>query len=252
MKRISIVSCDKRFYYAKELLSDNGYDCNICSPDSVGDADIIILPPRIDTGEGLLERVFHSCSKDTVVFSGQSHIVKRYFSGRVFDYSDNEAFLLSNAYITAQCAIKLTFENMDSVLLGKRALVIGYGRIGRYLASMLKNLGAVVFVYARREESRLDAMHNGLSICDISEIKDKSLDLVYNTVPYIIIDKAVCESIPDSTLVMELASTPGGFEDSSRAIQALALPGKMMPRSAGEAIYCFVESTLSDLRKGTV
>ena len=236
MEKISIISKDKRFAYTKDILVKNGYDCEICEPHSFCGGDVLLFSPKAELNEKELETIF-SCGKNIkAVFTGQGQIVKKFFGGAIIDYSCDESFLLENAYITAQCAIRQTLENLDSVIYGKNALVIGYGRIGKYLASMLKSLGAVVFISARREESLKDAELSRMIPCQISEIDPKSLDLVYNTVPYKIVGKDISDNFSSEALVMELASGSGGFEDENVAVKALGLPGKYMPKSAGKAI----------------
>ena len=244
MKRISIFSEDKRFFYAKELLSANGYECSIMDRDSLFCADALILPPyRTEKTE--LINVLSCLKRDATVFTGCSDAVREHFCGRVIDYSDSESFLLKNAYITALCAIRLTFEKRDTLLQGKKALVLGYGRIGKYLSSMLKCLGADVFVYARSGKSREDATLNGMRITELSDTVVLQPYLIYNTVPQIIVGKAITDALNKAPLIMELASAPGGFEDKEAVLMAPGLPGRMMPRSAGEAIFDLVSSTFS-------
>ena len=245
MEKISIASKDKRFIYVKDMLVKSGYGCEICEPYSPCNGDILLLSPKAELREDEIEAFFLNGKNIRAVFTGQSKIIKKYFDGAIIDYSDDEAFLLENAYITAQCAIRRTLEDIDSVIYGKNALVIGYGRIGKYLASMLKSLGAVVFVLARREESLKDAELSGMKPCVISDIDPKSLDLVYNTVPYKIISKDISDIFSKDSLIMELASGNGGFEDENVAVKALGLPGKYMPKSAGKAIYDLVHRFLS-------
>ena len=246
MKKISIFSEDKRFPYAKELFSNRGYRCALNDMSSLADADALVLSVAPTDTENSLSTLLPNLKKGAVVFTGSKDMVSRLFDGRVIAYSDSEAFLLKNAYITALCAIRLTFEKDDSLLLGKKALVLGYGRIGKYLSSMLRSLGADVFVYARSEKSRADAILNGTKPVKISEIPDIGLDAVYNTVPNIIVEKGISDGLRGSSLIMELASSPGGFEDESVAVKALGLPGKMMPKSAAEAVCDLVSSVLSE------
>lgn len=248
MENICIVSRDMRFAYAKELFIKNGYGCEICNPFSVKNADVILFSPKTELSNAELEAVFSGVDKDTIVFTGNKKAVEKLHKGRAYDYSESESFLLDNAYITAQCAIKLTFENTDFCLNGKRALVLGYGRIGKYLSSMLKCLGADVFVYARRDETRLSARLEGCKPCSLMEIGEISPCLVYNTVPFKIVEKSVTDTLLHRALIIELASNPGGFFDENVAVKAAGLPGKMMPRSAGKAIYDYVSSTLSKIR----
>ena len=110
---------------------------------------------------------------------------------------------------------------------------------------MLRGLGADVFVYARKESARQEAQLAGCRVAAVSDISELCLDMVYNTVPQIIVDRQMSGAISKNALVMELASTPGGFENGDIALKAPALPGRMMPRSAGEAVYDLVSSVLS-------
>ena len=234
--KISIVSKDKRFVFVKENLRREGYECNICDIDDYCDSQMLVLSPRLELCEDDLRVLFSKVNNDTTVLSGQKHKIEEYFDGKVFDYSDNETFLFENAYITAQCALKLTLENIDTLVYGKRAFVVGYGRIGKYLASMLRALGAVVFVYARRREITLDASYNGCIPASLDDIKAVSPDIIYNTVPGVIIKNEYLSSLASDPILYELASSPGGFESTDGVISASGLPGRMMPKSAAKAI----------------
>ena len=246
MKKISIFSDDRRFSYAKELFSEKGYECSLNDFSSLSGADALVLSVAPTDTEEKLSSVLSHLNPGATVFTGNAHTVKKLFCGKTVAYSDSEAFLLRNAYITALCAIRLTFEKVDSLLLGKRALVMGYGRIGKYLSSMLRSLGADVFIYARSRKNREDAVLNGMKPVEISDVPNLCLDAVYNTVPNIIIDKSASDILYGKALIMELASSPGGFEDGSIAFKASGLPGKMMPRAAAEAVCDLVLSVLSE------
>jgi len=246
MKKISIFSEDKRFLYAKELFSERGYECALNDLSSLSDTDALLLSVAPADTEEWLSSLLPHLNGNATVFTGSKDKVSKLFDGRVIAYSDSEAFLLKNAYITALCAIRLTFERIDSLLLGKKALLLGYGRIGKYLSSMLRSLGADVFVYARSEKSKAEAFLNGMKLAEISEIPQLCLDAVYNTVPDVIVEKSISDNLCGKSLIMELASLPGGFEDRSAAIKASGLPGKMMPRAAAEAICDLVLSVLSE------
>ena len=248
MEKICIVSRDKRFAYARELFINCGYECEICEPFSLKDGDIILFSPKNNFTDHELRKMLSDVDHEAIIFTGKKEKVEKHHAGIVLDYSDSESFLLDNAYITAQCAIKLTFENTDFSLHGKRVLVLGYGRIGKYLSSMLKCLCADVFVYARREESQKEASLNGFGICELSEIDKLDFDLIYNTVPFKIVKREITDKLRSSALIMELASDPGGFYDENIALKAAALPGKLMPQSAGKAIFDYVISILSHLK----
>ena len=125
MKKISIFSEDKRFLYAKELLLEKGYECALNDRNSLAEADALLLSVAPTDTEERLSAILPHLNRSAVVLTGSKDKVSRFFYGRVIAYSDSEAFLLKNAYITALCAIRLTFEKDDSLLLGKKALVLG-------------------------------------------------------------------------------------------------------------------------------
>ena len=67
-------------------------------------------------------------------------------------------------------------------------------------------------------------------------------DVIFNTVPAEVLDRNVLEQIPDDTLIIDLASKPGGVDFSAakelgkKVIWALSLPGKTAPITSGRII----------------
>ena len=148
----------------------------------------------------------------------------------VIDLLADDIYLAQNASITAHCAIKVALRHWDRTFYRSRALIIGWGRIGKCLASLLTGLGAKVCVSARKEQDLalaaalgLDAVHTGL----ISSVAS-NFDIIFNTVPYPLLNTTECDP---SCLLIELASTPGILGDG--VIDARGLPGKEAPHSSG-------------------
>ena len=65
-------------------------------------------------------------------------------------------------------------------------------------------------------------------------------DIVFNTVPVLILNKDVLKKFKRSCLIIDLASNPGGTDFdyakklNLKTIWALGLPGKYSPRTSGE------------------
>ena len=63
--------------------------------------------------------------------------------------------------------------------------------------------------------------------------------MVFNTVPALIFDEPRLRALAPSTLIIDLASRPGGVDFAAAAglglktIWALSLPGRVAPKSAG-------------------
>jgi dipicolinate synthase subunit A len=79
----------------------------------------------------------------------------------------------------------------------------------------------------------------------------KNHDIVFNTVPSLILTNGVLKNTDRNTLIIDLASIPGGvdFEAAGAlgidAYRALSLPGKCSPKAAGEIIKKTVCTILS-------
>lgn len=178
----------------------------------------------------------------------------------VTDYFDDESLQLKNAMVTAEGAISLAMKSLPVTLYGCETAVIGYGRIGKFLADRLLALGASVTVYARRAEVLVQAE---LNRCrgrllghreQTSAIPEKELSayrVIFNTVPCRLLERKDLQSVSKDCLLMDLASVPGGFDHKAAealglvALWATALPGKYAPESAGRILAETVEGLVS-------
>ena len=159
---------------------------------------------------------------------------------KFFDYYEDESFTLKNAYITAEGGIKLAMDSLEKTLRSARCAVLGFGRIGKALASMLHALGTFPSVYARRSETR--TLIDEMGYISMSELTLENYDVIFNTVPERIISNDVLLELSDGKIFIELASAPGGFDPDIAAqcahivVDGRALPGKYAPESAGSSI----------------
>lgn len=179
---------------------------------------------------------------------------------RIIDYYDSEILRLRNAYITAEAALMTAMELTDRTLRDTSVAVLGYGRIGKYLARLLRALGADVTVCARREESLFEAAAEGCHPLLITESDPmgglsplcRDHPILFNTVPAHILPRDLLMGLQPGTLLIDLASAPFGVSDnhvreatarnSLRYLRAPSLPGSYAPRDAGRAIAeCVLE-----------
>ena len=139
-------------------------------------------------------------------------------------------------------------------LEGKTMGIIGYGRIGSVLANKLSALGVQVTVSARscRDIARIEAA--GMAAADtrrLTEILD-GFPLVFNTVPAAVLGAAELAKLPAESLVIDLASQPGGIDLAAtppagvRVIHALSLPGKAAPVTASIAVRDTIYAILNE------
>jgi len=105
-------------------------------------------------------------------------------------------------------------------------------------------MGADVSVVARKNEELAFARFYGCKCYNLHHIVDavKNQDIIFNTVPYPIIDQKVIKHLNKEILIIDLASAPGGIDFQAaekvgiKTIWALGLPGKVAPKTAGYII----------------
>ena len=146
---------------------------------------------------------------------------------KTIDLLQDPMYLAENANITAHCAVKLAMNRLPVILQDQPVMIVGWGRIGKCLASLLKRLGAQVWVYARKETDRAMLQALGYGIGELTDTD--RYRVIFNTVPTLLLPQ-----IHSRCLKIDLASTPGiAGED---VIHARGLPGKEAAQSSGELI----------------
>ena len=141
----------------------------------------------------------------------------------VTDYLRREELCLANAVPTAEGAIRIAMEETARTLHGASALVVGYGRIGMALAPRLRALGMQTEICARRCETRALAQMQGFSAVPVSALAQRAAaaDVIFNTVPVLLLSETVLKALPPETLVIDLASRPGGTDFDAAKIRVL-------------------------------
>ncbi len=160
--------------------------------------------------------------------------------GKEISYSADEAFLLENAYLTAEGALALLKETSDKAIYSSRILITGYGRIARALHRALSALGAKITVCARSDTNRVEAAANGAYAIDFDKLKNKNeYDFVFNTVPHLVFTKAELDALEPDAVIYDLSSFPGGVDTlyakskGLRLVNGRGMPGKYSPKTAG-------------------
>lgn len=139
------------------------------------------------------------------------------------------AYVAENAYITAHCAIQVILNQLPCTLRKCKVMVIGWGRIGKCLAALLRGLEASVTIAARKESDRAMIKALGYYAVDTVFLKDSDYRIIVNTVP-----QPILKSENPGCIKIDLASSPGISGDD--VIHARGLPGKIAPEASGELI----------------
>ena len=151
------------------------------------------------------------------------------------DLLQDNIFLAKNAAITADCALRVSTQYMDTTFADSSALILGWGRIGKNLGRMLQSTGCSVSIAARNPKDRALLETFGFHAIDFSDVPDilPSLTILYNTIPVQTLDRSLLDSWT-AGIKIDLASLPGMTAEN--VIPARGLPGKYAPESAGKLI----------------
>ena len=152
---------------------------------------------------------------------------------KTVDFLLDEGYLAENAAITADCAIRIVQGNLPVVLKGCPILIVGWGRIGKCLAAMLKDMGADVTVAARKERDPAMLHALGYRTEDPQYLRFGLMRyrVICNTVPAPVLSREQTAHCRPDCVKIDLASEPG--IDADDAIWARGLPGRDAPESAG-------------------
>lgn len=171
------------------------------------------------------------------------------------DLLEREEMAILNAIPTAEGAIQIAMEEMPITLHDCNALILGYGRIGKILSKMLQGLGAHVFLEARKY-SDLAWIHSysyqPVKLDDLEQYVSQ-MDVIFNTIPSIVLDSNILSKVSKECLIIDLASKPGGVdfdkakEIGIKTIWALSLPGKVAPVTAAAFIKDTVYNIIDEL-----
>lgn len=271
MNTFAVLGGDLRFVYLAGTLAEDGFSVITAGFDhtdlphcvtgcthmaqAVRGADFVILPLPVSTdGETLnapfsrsrmsLDELAESVRSGQTVVGGQlpPTLLKRFADKgvRALDYFSREELMLQNAVPTAEGALQLALEELPVTLAGASCLVTGFGRVSKALCRLLAAVGANVTVAARKVADRALAQTLGYAAVPMESLADAgAFDVIFNTIPAMVLDEEVLRRLPTATLVIDLASRPGGVDFAAAAslglktIWALSLPGRVAPKSAG-------------------
>lgn len=173
------------------------------------------------------------------------------------DYFDREELNVLNAVPTAEGAVQIAMEETASTIYGQNILITGFGRISKVLIKILNGMGANVTVTARKYSDLAWAEIYGCKSVHTSSLHEciDKFDIIFNTVPAVLFDEYMLNKLRKDTLMIDLASKPGGVDFDIagklglKVIWALSLPGKVAPVSSGEIIAGTVLNILKERGK---
>lgn len=266
-KNIVFAGGDLRQIYAAEILSRNpefsvstiGFlEENIPSPEvkcfsanfnDINYIDILVLPHSISEKENILSSpygneyipikiLFEKVKQGGLVCCGKLPSLINYTDKskkiEFCNYFEREDFQIKNAVPTAEGAIQVAMKETFRTIWKSKVLVIGFGRIGKILSKRLRDMGADVTVSARSFSDRAYVESVGYKSISTNVLEDyiEEFDIIFNTVPALLITQSVLDLVSDNSLIIDLASKPGGMDfdyaknHGKRFVWALSLPSR--------------------------
>ena len=236
---------DPRYPALAEMLREDGTDARILAdPEEARAAEALIarypFEPEAEAAARMLPpgaRIFLLATRDPDD--------RTRADSRVINLMDDLVFVNENAVLTAEGAIAAAMRDAPFAVTGEKALVIGYGRIGRALIEMLTGLRARVTVASRRECGRLAAMARGAQSVSVEAMTREIPDsrLIFVTSPDRMLSRRELSYASRASYIYDLSGAPYGLDlDAARELglnarRESALPGRYAPESAARAMY---------------
>ncbi len=187
-----------------------------------------LAPDGTVIGGGSLDEILASLPKDITVVGGNLRHPKL-LKYKMLDLLQDPVYLAENANITAHCAISYALSELPIILDSCPVLIFGWGRIGKCLARLLRQIGADVTIAARKETDRAMICALGYKASSIHGADAAKYRIIYNTVP-----EKVLPLGSSNAVKIDLASVRGMEGDD--VIHARGLPGRLAPESSGTLI----------------
>lgn len=232
--------------------------------------DSIILPVPGTNLEGHVETIF---SNEKVVLIEEmlmktpahctiySGISNAYLTGitkkanrKLVQLFERDDVAIYNSIPTVEGTIMMAIQHTDFTIHGSRVAVLGLGRVGMSVARTFQALGAKVKVGARKSEHLARITEMALEPFHLNNVvaEVRDVDILINTIPMMVVNATVISKMPAHTLIIDLASKPGGTDfryAEKRGIKALlapGLPGIVAPRTAGQILANVLSQLLQD------
>ena len=199
--------------------------------------------------------------ENKVIIAGNisEKIIKKFENkkNKVIDILNKEELAIMNVIPTAEGALQIAMEETDFTINGSKTLILGFGRVGKILAKTLNGIGAKVYCEARKKSDIAWIKAYGYYPIELSNLEEKieSYDIIFNTVPYLILDEKKLKRIKKDCLIIDLASKPGGVDREKakqlgiKYIWALALPGKVAPKDSARYIKETLYNIFEEMEK---
>jgi len=236
--------------------------------EAVENVQAVILPLPGTGPDGLVYSAFSShplyfteeaakkLHPKTLVIIGKARPFLREWSRQhqftLLEIADVDELAILNSVPSAEGAIQIAMQETPITIHSSQSWVLGFGRLGKTLARMLKALGAHTTVCARKPADLARIWEMGCRGLPFSELTKEigTAEIIFNTVPALVLTEEVLQRCQREALIVDLASAPGGTDFAAakrlgiKAVLAPGLPGKVAPKTAGKILAAVVPSLI--------
>ncbi|WP_066068684.1 dipicolinic acid synthetase subunit A [Neobacillus soli] len=228
-----------------------------------GQVETIFSNERVILTESILGKTPEHCSIYSGISNAYLNGISKQAKRTLIQLFERDDVAIYNSIPTVEGTIMMAIQHTDFTIHGANITVLGLGRVGMSVARTFAALGAKVKVGARKSEHLARITEMGLTPFHLNNLVNEvtDTDILINTAPHLIVTATVISKLPSHTLVIDLASKPGGTDfryAEKRGIKALlapGLPGIVAPKTAGQILANVLAQLLQDdlkKRKGKV
>lgn len=274
LNRFAVFGGDMRQVYLAECLAEKGYEvvvyglCESCKHLKIREAssleaaleyaEAVAAPVPFSKGLSLIseEKLLKTLKPGTWFFSGgisAGFCTQAEKKGiQCVDYLKDESVAMKNTLAAAEGILAEAIIRSPRNLLGSTCLVLGYGRCGSTLVSYLKGISCHVLVYEKQEKEAARADIRADQVIRPGELAMalQESDFIFNTIPAMVLPKALLGYVRRDALILDMASAPGGVDYEACKELGISvallpgLPGKYAPASSAEILAEKIERTL--------
>lgn len=219
-----------------------------------GQVDTIFSNEKVMLTEEFLKQTPEHCTIYSGITNPYLDEMMKKVGRRHVKLFERDDVAIYNSIPTVEGTIMMAIQHTDFTIHGSKVTVLGLGRVGMTVARIFDALGAHVKVGARKTEHLARITEMSLTPFHLKDLEEqvKDVDICINTIPHQIVTAAVISKMPTHTLIIDLASKPGGTDfryAEKRGIKALlapSLPGIVAPKTAGQILANVLSRVLKE------
>lgn len=233
-----IDTADTRMFYTMRFLQSKKYNvCSIANNTNTGAGYFCFSPAKRFTNDELM-----NIPDKSHLFCGNLNDVqlKILDTKKIVHHNllKDEIFAMDNALLTAEGAIMLIIRGTNISIFDMKIAILGYGRVGKATSTLLKGLGADFSIFTDdATEISMSRLLGKKTFNLNAPLND--YDVIVNTIPAKVLPLAKLKLTKKSCYILDLASYSAAEMCDINSLglsydNALGIPGKYSPKTAGE------------------